>query len=106
MKLHHVAHALHAEGMGNHWKAADKQGISPAFGLRRVVGTLVKELSVHGAQVFHPLAFQMDQRPLSAAKGEMLDTGDGQVLFFPNPGHTICVQVTPSGRESVSTSTS
>lgn len=67
--------------------------------------TPVEQLPVDGAQIFRPLLFQMDQRPLSAAEGEVLDTGNGQIGIFPGVGHTISVQVTPSGSASSSMET-
>lgn len=64
----------------------------------------VKEIAVHGAQVFPPLVFDVDQRPLTAAEGKMLKTGKLEEVVF-------CVhqlnrwQVTPAGREASSTVT-
>ena len=54
------------------------------------------------AQVFGPLLFQMDERPLTPAKAEMLDAGHLQETVR---AHQVSLwQVTPAGR-SVSTVT-
>ena len=62
----------------------------------------MQKLPFHGAQVFRPLPLNMDERPLTAAEGEMLQAGKREVFFFPEVGYTICVQDTPSGSAAVS----
>ncbi|MFQ7853770.1 MAG: hypothetical protein ACLRIS_00095 [Flavonifractor plautii] len=42
------------------------------------MGTLMEELALYGAQIFLPLLFQMDQRPLAAAEGKVLKAGEGR----------------------------
>jgi len=36
----------------------------------------------HRAQIFLPLLFNMDQRPLPSAEGKMLEPRDGEKVFF------------------------
>ena len=40
------------------------------------MGTLMEKLSHKNAQIFLPLLFQMDERPLAAAELEVLQTGE------------------------------
>ena len=67
---------------------------------------LMDDLPFDGAQVFLPLLLNMNERPLPAAKEEMLDAGDIQPLLFAICHQLMRVQVTPSGRSASSTVTS
>ena len=67
---------------------------------------LMDDLPLDGAQVFLPLLLNMNERPLPAAKEEMLDAGDIQPLLFAICHQLMRVQVTPSGRSASSTVTS
>ena len=69
------------------------------------MGALMKQMSLNGAQIFRPLPLDVDQRPLAAAEGEMLQPGQSKIVFLLPDGHTICVQDTPSGSVAVSTET-
>ena len=46
------------------------------------VGPAMKELPLRCAQVFFPLLFNMDQRPLAAAEGEVLQAGQLEVILL------------------------
>ena len=46
------------------------------------MGTLMEELALYGAQIFLPLLFQMDQRPLAAAKDKVLQTRKLEIILF------------------------
>ena len=46
------------------------------------MGTLMEKLALYGAQIFLPLLFNMDQRPLPSAEGKMLEPRDGEKVFF------------------------
>ena len=67
---------------------------------------LVDNLPLDCAQVFLPLLLDVNERPLPAAKEEMLDAGDIQPLLFAICHQLMRVQVTPSGRSASSTVTS
>ena len=69
------------------------------------MGPAVEQLAFHGAQIFLPLLFQVDERPLAAAEGEVLDTGEGEKVLLTIDGHPIRLQVMPAGREASSTVT-
>ena len=69
------------------------------------MGALMKQMSLNGAQIFRPLPLDVDQRPLAAAEGEVLQPGQSKIVFLLPDGHTICVQDTPSGSAAVSTET-
>ena len=68
------------------------------FVKRFVVAALVQEMPFGGAQVFGPLLFQMDERPLAAAEAEMLDAGHLQVTVGVHQASLW--QVTPAGRSA------
>ena len=70
-----------------------------------IVGPPVKKVALHGAQVFRPLVFNVDQRPLPPAEGEVLQAGELEEVLVPVHGHPIRVQVTPAGRAASSTVT-
>ena len=53
------------------------------------MGALMKEMPFNGAQIFRPLPLDVDQRPLAAAEGEMLQPGQGKIVFLLPDGHTI-----------------
>ena len=69
------------------------------------MGALMKEMPFNGAQIFRPLPLDVDQRPLAAAEGEMLQSGKGGFVCLPVWGdYPICSQVTPCGSASSCTS--
>ena len=69
------------------------------------MGPLMEQASLHGTQVFLPLLFQMDQRPLAAAERKVLDSGEGEEILLTIDGHPMRMQVIPAGREASSTVT-
>ncbi len=91
--------------MGDDPKAADDQNVAAALGLLFVVGTPVKQVALHGAEIFRPLPLQVDQGPLAAAEGEVLKAGQGEVVLLRQGAHPMRVQVTPAGRAASSTAT-
>ena len=81
------------------------QQVAPAFLQRPVMRPFMHQRAIHSAVIFSPLVFNVDQRPLAAAKGEMLQAGQlEEVLLLID--HPMRVQVTPAGRWSSSTSIS
>ena len=76
-----------------------------ALPLACVVGAPVEQIALHRAQVFLPLLLQVDQRPLAAAEGKVLQAGELQDILFGIFGHPMRVQVTPAGRAASSTVT-
>ena len=88
--------------VADHSQAPHGQQIAALFVKRFVVAALVQEMPFGGAQVFGPLLFQMDERPLAAAEAEMLDAGHLQITVGVHQASLW--QVTPAGR-SVSTVT-
>lgn len=54
--------------------AAD-QKVSPAFLFFPVMGPLMHQCAIHCAVILRPLVFNVDQRPLPAAKHKMLQAG-------------------------------
>ena len=42
------------------------------------MGPAVEQIALYGTHVVLPLLFQVDERPLAAAEGEVLDTGEGK----------------------------
>lgn len=69
------------------------------------MGAPVQKRPLDGAQVLRPLPLEMDERPLAAAEGEVLQAGQGEVVLLAGDGYTISVQDTPSGSAPVSTDT-
>ena len=73
--------------------------IFAALGLGVVVAAGVVQLPFGGAQIFRPLLLQVNQCPLTAAEGKVLDAGHQQVVV--RRVHQLNLsQVTPSGRVS------
>lgn len=103
-KFDHVALAGQSQGRGGHRQTAENQSIAPPLPKGGVVGTLMEELALYGAQIFLPLLFQMDQRPLAAAEGKVLKAGEGEELLLTEV-HPIRRQVIPAGRAASSTVT-
>ena len=85
-------------------QTAENQSIAPPLPKGGVVGTLMEKLALYGAQIFLPLLFQMDQRPLAAAEGKVLKAGEGEKLLLTEV-HPIRRQVIPAGRAASSTVT-
>ena len=53
-------------------QSSDGQAVTPALPELLVVNTLVHEMAVYRAEILRPLVFYVDQRPLAAAEGEVL----------------------------------
>ena len=104
VKFHHVALPCDPKPMRDHREPAQDQRVSPAFPLGFVVGALVEEGSLHRAQIFLPLVFHVDQGPLTAAEGKVLQAGELEEILF-RIGHPMRVTVTPAGRPASSTVT-
>jgi len=85
--------------------ATDNQQLAPLFCQLLVVRPLVEDRAVGRPQIFRPLSFQMDQRPLTTALGEVLQAGELQKLLFRIRRYPMRVQVTPAGRAASSTVT-
>lgn len=64
----------------------------------------MQQAALNGTQIFRPLGFQMDQRPLPTAEGEVLDAGELEEVLL-GIGYPMCVTVMPAGREALSTVT-
>lgn len=73
MEFYDIKVASNAERMGYDAKAATNQHIAPLFMDGFVMCTLVDDPAECCPLVFYPLTFEMDERPLPAAEGEMLD---------------------------------
>ena len=85
--------------MGDDAHSAHLKQTAALLPLRLVVAAGMVQPPLGGAEVLAPLVFQMDQRPLAAAKAEVLNAGEQQILrLVLHP--FIRSQVTPSGRES------
>ena len=65
----------------------------------------MKQISLYGAYILCPLLLDVDQGPLTATKGEVLETGQGEVLILRQGGHPIRWHITPAGRAASSTVT-
>lgn len=81
-------------------EAAKSEPAAAHFCLACVVCAPVHQHTLCRLKVFLPCLLQMDQRPLAAAEGKMLQARKHQPLFFGVFHHSITVQLTPSGRLS------
>ena len=72
-ELHHVACADESEPRRRDAQAANDQHISPPFPRRGVVGFSMERAALHRPDILRPLVFNVNQRPLPAAKAKMLD---------------------------------
>ena len=85
--------------MADHPHSTGDEQIFAALGLGIVVAAGVVQLPFGGAQIFRPLLLQVDQCPLTAAEGKVLDAGHQQGVV--RRVHQLnLLQVTPSGRVS------
>ena len=84
--------------------ATRNKAVAPPLLKVRVVGVFVEDRPVGGAEIFHPLILNMDERPLPATEAEMLQAGELEKVLF-GIDHPLRVQVTPSGRCASSTVT-
>ena len=103
-EFQHIAGAGHTQCPGKNAHIPGDEEVSPALGKSTVVGVFVKDRSVGGAEIFCPLVFDIDKRPLAAAELEVLQTGELEEILL-GINHPIRVQVTPSGSFSSSTVT-
>lgn len=82
---------------------AGDQQIAAFFRQGNIMAAGMLQTSFGGALVFGPLLFQVYERPLTAAKAEMLDTGHQQVIIWE--AITTASRVTPAGRFSSTVTT-
>lgn len=68
------------------------------------MGSFMENRAVSCAKILRPLLFNVDERPLSAAKFEVLQAGELEQRIL-GAGHPIRVQVTPAGSFASSTVT-
>ena len=106
VKFHDIRDAAHTELCRGNAQSARHEQIPARFVQAAVMTFLVDNLPLDCAQVFLPLLLDVNERPLPAAKEEMLDAGDIQPLLFAICHQLMRVQVTPSGRSASSTVTS
>ena len=64
----------------------------------------VHKPAVHCAVILRPLVLNVNQRPLAAAEGEVLQAGQQKPVLL-RPAHPMRRQVTPAGRADSSTVT-
>ena len=104
MEFYHIACPGYPKLSGCHRKPAQDQGIASAFPYMRIVRPLVKKGPFRRAQILPPLTLDMDQRPLAAAKCEMLQAGKLEIVRLIID-HPMRKQLTPAGKASSSTET-
>ena len=68
------------------------------------MGVFMEDGSICGAEILRPLVFNVNERPLPAAKLEMLQAGELEEVLL-GIDHPIRMQVTPLGSLSSSTVT-
>ena len=73
--IQHVALPGHPQGGREHVHATGDKEIAPALGKPLVMGVLVHQSPIRGAEIFRPLVLDMDERPLPSAEFKVLDTG-------------------------------
>ena len=83
-----------------HRQAANDEGIASPFAQLFIMGAFVHELALGCQHVVGPRLLDMDERPLSSAEREVLDTGQREELVHR---YTILRTVTPSGTAPSST---
>ena len=64
----------------------------------------VNQFALSRPKIIRPLVFYMDERPLPAAEGKMLEPGELEIVVL-GKAHAMQVQVTPAGRRPSSTLT-
>ena len=99
-ELHHIAGPGQAQPVADDPHAAHRQQVTPLFPKGIVVAPFMQQLPLDGAQVFGPLLFEVNQRPLPPAKAEVLDAGHQQVVVCIHQDNLS--QLTPAGRVSSS----
>lgn len=104
MELNHIAGSADPQFCRRNPQAADDQGIASTLTLCLVMRPLVQDISLNRAKVLLPLLFDVDQRPLTAAKHEVLKAGELEVVRFAI-NHPLYSTDTPAGMVSSSTVT-
>ena len=105
MELHHVAGPGDSQAGGEDPQPPCHQKVPAFFSEAVVVGVLVEDLPLGGEDVFRPLPLQVDEGPLAAAEGEVLEAGELEKVLLVPAAHERRWQVTPWGRAASSTVT-
>ena len=103
-EFHYIALAGHTKRRGKDWHPAGDDKVTPAFPKICIMRVLMHQCAADRPQVFRPLTFDVDQRPLPAAELEMLDAGKLKVILLLIT-HANLSQVTPAGSRASSTVT-
>ena len=98
----HVALTGHPQLRRIYADPTGDEPVAPAFLKTGVVGVFVEKGAVNGAEILRPLVLDMDESPLAAAKGKVLQAGQLEEVLL-RIDYPIRVQVTPAGRFSSST---
>lgn len=104
MKLHRVTLSGDTQHRRVDCQPSHGQAIPTALLKFLVVDAFVHEMAVHCSAIFRPLVFDVDQCPLAAAEGEVLQARKLEVVVLLIV-HPMRVQVTPAGRADSSTVT-
>jgi len=99
-KFHHIAASGYAKVQGLDTQSPNRQQIASFFVKSLVVGAFMENIALHRTQVFRPLLFQMDQRPLPSAERKMLDAGKLKIVVF-RINYPITVTATSAGIASL-----
>lgn len=76
VELHHITFPGDAQRGRDNGQPPEDQEIAPALPRLLIVGAAVEQIALHRAKIVLPLLFDVDQRPLAAAEGEVLDAGE------------------------------
>ena len=88
MELHHIALPGDPQGGGGHRKSTEDQDIPPALPGLVVVGPAVEDVPLHRPEVFLPLLLNVNEGPLAAAEGKVLQTGQLEKVLLTIAAHT------------------
>lgn len=77
-------------------QSPNRQHISALFGKALVVRPLMENIPLDRAQIFCPLLFQVNKRPLPPAERKVLYARELEI-FILRISHPMVVTVTPSG---------
>jgi len=86
-ELDHITHARKPQPIGCHRHGTRGDDPVPRFGEEGIVNSLVHDPALGGQRVFPPLLFHVDERPLPAAKQEVLNAREGQKVVLGVFGH-------------------
>ena len=82
VEFHYIAFSGEPQCPRYHRETPEDQNIAPPLPQLLIMGPAVEECTLHGAQILLPLLLDVDEGPLAAAEGKVLQSGELEEILL------------------------